>query len=375
MENVVMIFHKTNKLINFFKEDLMYMKSYLNRELDNLSGKKILITGGAGFLSFYFSLIIIYFNESVSKRKKIKLTLYDIKNKKNLPKWLKDLIIEKKITYIKQSITKPIDQKLNFDYIIHLASIASPIKYRKYPLDTIWSNIKGLENIMNYSLKNKNKVKSVLFMSSSEIYGDPDSSNIPTSEDYNGNVSCTGPRACYDEAKRFGETLCVNYYKQYKLPIKIARPFNNYGPGLNLDDGRVIADFFKFGLKNKDIQIFSSGSPTRTFCYVSDAIISYFKILIFGRDAEPYNVGKNDNEISIFKLSKCVIKVLKKYNNFNGKIKYKINKDINYLTHNPNRRAPNVNKLVKDLNFKPSINLESGLIKTLFWYKSEYSIS
>lgn len=367
------MFPKTNKLIDFFIDDLLYMRSHLNKELSALSGKNILITGGAGFLSFYFSLVIIFFNESVSEKKKIKLTLYDILNRKSLPKWLKDLIIEKKIIYTKQSITKPIDQKLNFNYIIHLASIASPIKYRKYPLDTIWSNIKGLENIMNYSIKNKNKIKSVLFMSSSEIYGDPDSSNIPTSEEYNGNVSCTGPRACYDETKRFGETLCVNYYKQFKLPIKIARPFNNYGPGLNINDGRVIPDFFNFGLKNKNIQIFSTGDPTRTFCYVSDAVVSYFKILIYGKNADPYNVGKSDDEISMIKLSKCVRKVLKKYNNYNGKIDYKINKDKNYLTDNPNRRAPNINKLIKDLKFKPNINLESGLIKTLYWYKSEYS--
>ena len=125
-----------------------------------------------------------------------------------------------------------------------------------------------------------------LFFSSSEIYGDPDPANIPTREDYRGCVSCTGPRACYDEAKRYGETLCVNFARQHGLPVKAARPFNNYGPGLKITDGRVIPDFARDVFAGRDIVMLSDGSPMRTFCYVADAVIGYLKVLVKGQPGE-----------------------------------------------------------------------------------------
>ena len=135
----------------------------------------------------------------------------------------------------------------------------------------------------------------MLFYSSSEIYGDPTPENIPTPETYRGNVSCTGPRACYDESKRYGETLCVNFARQHGLPIKVARPFNNYGPGLKITDGRVIPDFARNILDGTDIVMLSDGSAKRTFCYVADAVVGYYKILVKGRSGEAYNVGVEDS--------------------------------------------------------------------------------
>ena len=161
------------------------------------------------------------------------------------------------------------------DIIIHMASIASPTFYRKYPLETVDANIWGLRKLLDY-YKNKS-VRGFLFFSSSEIYGDPAPECIPINEEYRGNVSTMGPRACYDEAKRFGETLCHIFSAQFELPITIARPFNNYGPGMHLGDKRVPADFARAIFSNQDIEIFSDGSPTRTFCYISDAITGYLK--------------------------------------------------------------------------------------------------
>lgn len=151
------------------------------------------------------------------------------------------------------------------------------------------------------------------FFSSSEIYGDPIAGNIPTPESYNGNVSCTGPRACYDESKRYGETLCVNFAQQYDLPIKISRPFNNYGPGLKITDSRVIPDFAKDVLSGRDINMLSNGSPTRTFCYVADAIVGYYKILVRGRKGEAYNIGVESPEISILNLAELIVNIAKTF--------------------------------------------------------------
>jgi len=143
----------------------------------------------------------------------------------------------------------------DFAWIIHAASIASPIYYRKDPIGTMDGNINGLRNLLDYFHKRKLEGKDALgflFFSSSEIYGDPRPANIPTREDYRGLVSCTGPRACYDEAKRYGETLCVNFFRQHGLPTRCARPFNNYGPGLKITDGRVLPDFCRDVLAGRD---------------------------------------------------------------------------------------------------------------------------
>ena len=140
-------------------------------------------------------------------------------------------------------MAKPLPAGLgDFACIIHAASIASPTYYRRDPIGTMDANVNGLRNLLDHFLAQKQAGRPALgflFFSSSEIYGDPDPANIPTREDYRGYVSCTGPRACYDEAKRYGETLCVNFARQHGLPIKAARPFNNYGPGLKITDGRV----------------------------------------------------------------------------------------------------------------------------------------
>ena len=160
----------------------------------------------------------------------------------------------------------------------------------------------GLRNLLDYAVAERDgrtPVEGFLFYSCSEIYGDPAASTIPTPESYRGNVSCTGPRACYDESKRFGETLCVIFAQHEGLPVKIARPFNNYGPGLKITDGRVIPDFARDVLAGRDIVMLSDGSPKRTFCYATDAITGYYKVLVRGRPGEPYNVGIDRPEISM----------------------------------------------------------------------------
>ena len=262
------------------------------------------------------------------------------------------------------------------DYIIHAASIASPIFYRKHPIETIDANIIGLRSLLDYALerkKNDRPISSLLFFSSSEIYGDPDYENIPTSEEYRGNVSCTGPRASYDEAKRFGETLCINFSKQYDLPIKIARPFNNYGPGLKITDTRALPDFAKNILDSNDILLFSDGSPTRTFCYITDAIIGYYKVLINGVNGDYYNIGIDSPEISIKQLAEIAIESAKELFNYKGKLVYGESSDDDYLTDNPNRRCPDITKAKTLIGYNPKIDVHEGVKRTLIWYSDNYN--
>lgn len=354
-------------------EDIEYIHQKTQLEFEKLSGNNVIITGAGGFLGYYLIKSILAWNDRY-KDKKIKLTaLSNFRN--GVPDWISSLIGRSDFKLIKNDITKfKLNKNLSFDYIIHAASIASPTFYRLFPVETINANVQGLYNVLSYMMERQYKkpVKGLLYFSSSEIYGDPTKGNIPTPETYRGNVSCTGPRACYDESKRFCETLCVNYAKVYNFPIKTSRPFNNYGPGMKITDGRVIADFSKNILENRDIVMFSDGKPSRTFCYVADAIIGYFKILTKGAKGEAYNIGVESPEISIRSLAEKMIMIGNKNFHYTGKIIFKKSADENYLTDNPDRRCPIIDKAKKELGYNPEISLDEGLKRVLSWYKNIY---
>lgn len=350
------------------EKDIEYIHSQAKEEFETLSGNTILFTGANGFLGYYLIKSILTWNDK-NPQKKITVYALDI-FKSGVPDWLR---LEKEVKILKKDVTIfKIPANLDFDYLVHAASIASPTFYRKYPIETINANVQGLYNILSYMVKKqatKQKVKGLLFFSSSEIYGDPTKENIPTPETYRGNVSCTGPRACYDESKRFGETLCVNFSRVHNLPIKIVRPFNNYGPGLKITDGRVISDFANDILQNRNITLLSQGSPTRTFCYITDALVGYIKILIKGRSAQSYNIGVEKPEISMIDLAERMRNIAKEYFGYSGKIVKQKSDHPDYLTDNPNRRCPQITKAKKELGYNPQISLDQGLRNTLLWYK------
>ena len=274
---------------------------------------------------------------------------------------------------VKHDITHPLPTNIGeFEYIIHAASIASPTYYRKYPIETMDANVHGLRYLLEYCLhKTKTSpVEGFLFYSTSEIYGDPTPGNIPTQESYRGNVSCTGPRACYDESKRYGETLCVNFAQQYELPIKIARPFNNYGPGLKITDRRVLPDFARDVLNDRNIVMLSDGSPSRTFCYVADAIVGYYKILMKGQAGEAYNIGVETPEISMADLAERVAELARELFNYQGRVVRQVSMDKDYLIDNPNRRCPIIAKARNHLGYNPNISIDEGLKRSLIWYQA-----
>jgi UDP-glucuronate decarboxylase len=353
-------------------KDLTYICGNLKAEFSRLEGRRILITGGAGFLGYYLVQSLLHWNNGIDYGQQIRLTVYD-NYARGVPGWLSEVANNESLTLLKYDVTQPLPQDMaDFQYIIHAASIASPTYYRKHPIETMDANVNGLRSLLEYFRRQREKKKPVdgfLFFSSSEIYGDPSPENVPTSEDYRGNVSCTGPRACYDEAKRYGETLCINFAQQYGLPIRTVRPFNNYGPGLKISDRRVIPDFARDIMADRDIVMLSDGSPRRTFCYVADAVIGYYKALVRGQDGAAYNIGVEEPEISIAELAERLVAIAGRLFGYKGKVVRQASQDRNYLLDNPSRRCPAITKARNDLEYDPSVSLEEGLKRSLIWYR------
>ena len=354
------------------REDLDFICAQLQDEFQELCKKKVLLIGGAGFLGYYLVQALLHQNTKVTAGNELNLTVFD-NFMRGVPDWLTALQADLNLELVKHDITQPLPEEMAaFDYIIHAASIASPMFYRKFPIETMDANVEGLRRVLEYCLKmqaQQQQVSGLLYFSTSEIYGDPTAENIPTPETYRGNVSCTGPRACYDESKRYGETLCVNFAQQHGLPVRIARPFNNYGPGLKITDKRVLPDFVRNVLDGNDIVMLSDGSPTRTFCYVADAVIGYFKILIRGRNGESYNIGIETPEISMSELAERVVATAADLFGYEGKVVHQVSSDVDYLVDNPNRRCPIIHKACQELKYDPQIDINEGLKRALIWYQ------
>ncbi|MDF2903340.1 MAG: Nucleoside-diphosphate-sugar epimerase [Bacillus sp. (in: firmicutes)] len=356
-----------------YQSDLQYVYNNLEQyEINKLKDSSILITGCAGFLGYYF----MSFLSEHAVRLGIKRIIGIDNFKLGKPKWITDLSdLNPKVELYTFDITQFSlfdTEKINdVDFIIHMASIASPTFYRKYPLETVDANVLGLRALLDF-YKDKN-IKGFLFFSSSEVYGDPFPDFIPTSEEYRGNVAMIGPRACYDEAKRFGETLCYLYAEKFGVPISIVRPFNNYGPGMRLNDKRVPADFAKAIIENKKLIMHSDGKPTRTFCYVTDAITGYIKALLY-EPFDYFNIGIDQPEISISELAKIYKDTGSAIFDFNQSIEFRESEEKSYLTDNPMRRCPDISKARKLLNYSPSISIAEGVQRFLTFLKEEGEI-
>ncbi|NLY32790.1 MAG: NAD-dependent epimerase/dehydratase family protein [Firmicutes bacterium] len=330
--------------------------------MGDLEGTTWLISGGGGFIGSYFLDLLSVCNERVFRRPCRVLCIDNFRT--GLAARVRHLADKEHFHFLQADITKPVTILGDVHYIIHAAGIASPPIYRQFPLETIAVNVTGLNNLLELALTKD--IKSFLFFSSSEIYGDPSPENIPTPEDYKGNVSCTGPRACYDESKRLGETLAVSYFRQYRLPVKIVRPFNIYGPGLHPEDRRVLPDFSRGALLEKKIRLFSDGTPTRSFCYIRDGLAGFLAVLISDYNGEAFNIG-NDQEISMLELARLVAEMVG-----GVEIEFQQSPEGDYLTDNPRRRCPDLTKARTLLGYRPQVSLEAGLRRMLAWYRDIY---
>lgn len=245
------------------------------------------------------------------------------------------------------------DKKTNLGQIYHLASLASPDKYQKYPIETLDVGYRGTKNMLEIALMHKAKF---LFTSTSEIYGDP--LEHPQRETYFGNVNTMGPRSCYDESKRIAETLCYVYHNYYDVDVRIARIFNTYGPGMDLDDGRVITNFLKAIIYNKPMIINGDGSQTRSFCYVSDQVNGLVKLMNLSSlnyDYQPINIGNPTTEYNLLDLAKLFQTIF----NPNVSIEFRVAQE-----NDPKVRCPDISRAKELLDWSPKISIQEGIIKT-----------
>ena len=304
---------------------------------------RVLITGGAGFIGSHLCEHFI----QTTNHEVICMDNLSSGRRTNIDKFLG----HKQFTFLEADINTHIfSNEFVVDEIYHMACPASPQFYQKDPLRTLQTNFVGTSNMLILATHCKAKM---LFTSTSEVYGSPKFS--PQQESYWGNVNPVGPRSCYDEGKRIAETLCIEYHKAFGTKVHICRIFNTYGPNLDPEDGRVVSNFLKQAERNEPITIYGTGEQTRSFCYVTDLINGFIK-LMSSEYYMPVNLG-NPNEMTIRELAKVIIDLTKS----KSKIEYKpLPQD------DPERRNPDISLAKSLLGWEPKIGIEEGIVETLW---------
>lgn len=343
-------------------EDITAIAQRVEKEAGELSGRTVLISGGAGFLGRYFLGVFRHFNAHVLARpcRVISVDNY-ITGERDSTFGRTD---DPHVLSLWGDITQPLPVREPLDFIIHAAGLASPVYYQQYPLETIESAVVGAKNLLE--LARQHELRGFLLFSSSEIYGDPDPRAIPTPETYCGNVSSIGPRSCYDESKRLAETLSLIYQQRHGVPVRIVRPFNIYGPGMKPDDRRVVPMFTLKTLAGDTLPVHGDGHQTRTFCYITDAIAGFLKVLLSGATGGVYNVGNDDMEISMRDLAQLFVEL-----SGSGARVETIPYPDSYPAGEPQRRCPDLTKIRTELQYAPSVSLREGLQRFLSWARAE----
>lgn len=342
------------------EQDLQNIISRINN-IASLEGKTILITGANGFLPAYIIETLLYLNEKKFNKQTRILAL--VRNIDKAKKRFQHYENRSDLIWINQDVSDPIITDYNIDYIIHAASQASPKYYGIDPVGTLKANVLGTYNLLE--LARKQNIISFLYFSSGEVYGQLKEEQIPTREDDYGYVDPMNVRSCYGESKRMGETMCVSYWHQYKIPAKIVRPFHTYGPGMELDDGRVFADFVSDIVNNRNIVMHSDGSAIRPFCYLSDATVGFFTILLNGENGSAYNIGNEHAEISIFELAKTLVNLFPEKNL--EVVRVEVKNDKTYIKSPIVRNCPDTSK-IKKLGWNSQVSITDGFKRTILSY-------
>ena len=331
------------------KEDIDRIRNNLGEIGKDIEGRTFLVTGGAGFLGSWFCDILDSFNAKVICVDNLSSGSMDN---------IAHLAGSKNFSFFEEDVCE-FNTDIGIDYIVHMASIASPSLYQKLPIETLDSNIMGTKRMLEMAARKK--VKGFLFTSTSEVYGDP--AAVPTPETYYGNVNSYGPRSMYDEGKRAAEAYCYSFFKG-GVPVRISRIFNTYGPRLDTKNpsayGRVITRFIHLALAGEPITVYGDGTQTRSFTYITDLIESMFRLLMKdGINGSVVNLG-SDDERSILDVATMI----KDMTDSPSIIVFKdLPKD------DPKRRCPDIT-LSKDLiGFKQKINIDEGLERTIRWHR------
>ena len=344
---------------NIIKEDLIDICQE-NLDWSQLSNKNILITGANGILpSFMVETIIMLVNLKIIHNTQVFAL---VRNKSKAEIRFKEYLHVKFLKFIVQDVSDPIIIPDKIDIIIHAASQASPKYYGIDPVGTLSPNIIGTTNLLK--LANEKGVQNFVYFSSAEVYGNLQNSDAIRETDF-GSLDPINIRSCYAESKRMGENICISWNIQYKIPIKIIRPFHTYGPGMQNDDGRIFADFVFNVINNQDLVIKSDGSARRAYCYLKDAIIAYFYILINGKIGEAYNVGNPCQEYSVKELANVLVKLFPEKS-----LKVDMNPTFsspNYLASSVNRFLPDTNK-IEMLGWFPKVDVKTGFKRTILSY-------
>lgn len=312
-----------------------------------MDSKRILVTGGAGFLGSHLCDRLIADGCDV-----ICVDNFFTGNKYNIRHLLKRPDFE----LLRHDVTFPL--YLEVDEIYNLACPASPTHYQHNPVQTVKTCVHGAINMLGLAKRVNGKIFQA---STSEVYGDPEVH--PQPETYTGHVNPIGPRSCYDEGKRCAETLFFDYHRQYQLQIKVARIFNTYGPRMHPEDGRVVSNFIMQALQGKDITIYGDGSQTRSFCYVDDLIDAFVKMMNSNSNLiGPINLG-NPAEFTMLELAELVLHMV------GGRSKLQF---LPLPIDDPKRRRPDISLAQNQLNWKPKVNLADGLQETIQYFKKIY---
>lgn len=306
--------------------------------------KKVLVTGGAGFLGSHLCEKLLSLNKDV-----LCLDNLFTGQKANIAHLMGDPYFE----FIRHDVTFP--YYVEVDEIYNLACPASPVHYQFDPVQTTKTSVHGAINMLGLAKRTKAKI---LQASTSEVYGDPEIH--PQEEKYWGRVNPIGIRSCYDEGKRCAETLFFDYYRQHKVSIKVARIFNTYGPRMHPNDGRVVSNFIVQALQGKEITIYGDGAQTRSFCYVDDLITGLISLMDTSNDfTGPVNIG-NPVEFTMLQLAETVIRLT----NSSSKLVFKP-----LPSDDPKQRQPDIALAKEALKWRPTIELEQGLIKTINYFE------
>lgn len=321
--------------------------------------------GGAGFLGRHFLAVFRRLNEGILDRpcKVISVDNYITGEQSSAAETAHP---DSHVVNVWADVTYPLPVREDLHFIMHAAGVASPVYYMQYPLETIESAVQGTKNLLELARRNS-RLEGFLFFSSSEIYGDPDPKAVPTPETYHGYVSSVGPRACYDESKRLGETISTVYQQRYGVPVSIVRPFNVFGPGMKHNDRRVVPMLTYEALNRRPLPVHGDGKQTRTFCYITDAIAGFLKTLLKGKPGEAYNIGNANNEISMHDLAHLFTELVP------GSSLKTIPYPDTYPGGEPQRRCPDLTKADQHLGYASSVVLQDGLSRFIAWAREQES--